>query len=245
MHLVFRINATRGPRSAHMARGRGLQDSSTITPLRAVASGLLAGAVSTLAMDALRFARDRRGGDHNGFRAWEFSSRLSRSKVVTATPTARSHLQRAALAGAATGLRSTVGTAALINAGAPGLPEALTRRHPKAAARRAVAVELVFDKLPSAPSRLARRGLTARIVHAGIAGAVVARGANQPALPAVLVASTTAVVSARVGHEVRVAASDRFPPLLVAAAEDGIALSLAAASTSLRRPGRSGPAAAR
>jgi uncharacterized membrane protein len=157
-------------------------------------------------------------------------------QVVTATPTARSYLLRAALAGAATGLRSTVGTAALINAGAPGLAEALTRRQPKAAARLAVAVELVFDKLPSTPSRLARRGLTARIVYASIAGAVVARSANQSALPAVLVASTAAVVSAKVGHDVRVAASERFPPLLVAGAEDGIALSLAAASTSLRRP---------
>jgi hypothetical protein len=194
MHRVFRINATQRPRSARMARGRGVQDSSTITPLHACV------------------------------------------QVVTATPIARSYLQRAALAGGAKGLRSTVGTAALLNAGAPGLPETLTRRHPKAAARLAVAVELVFDKLPSTPSRLARRGLTARIVYASIAGALVARGANQPELPAVLVACTAAVVSAGVGHDVRAAASERFQPLLGAAAEDGIALSLAAASTSLRWP---------
>lgn len=157
---------------------------------------------------------------------------------MTATPTARSHLQRAALAGAATGLRSTAGIGGLINAGASGLPEVLTRRLPRTAARLAVAAELVFDKLPSAPSRLEPRGLTGRTVNAGIAGAVLARGANQPALPAVLVASTAAVVSARVGHDVRVAASECFPSLVVAAAEDAIAFSLAAASTSPGPTGR-------
>lgn len=41
-----------------------------------VASGLVA-AVGTLAMDALRFARYRRGGGDSGLGAWEFSSDLA------------------------------------------------------------------------------------------------------------------------------------------------------------------------
>jgi hypothetical protein len=49
----------------------------TPTPLGAVARGVLAGAVGTLAMDLLAFARYRRGGGESGFGEWEFSSGLS------------------------------------------------------------------------------------------------------------------------------------------------------------------------
>ena len=48
-----------------------------MTSLRALASGLVAGAVGTPAMDALGFARYRRGGGESGFGAWEFSSGVS------------------------------------------------------------------------------------------------------------------------------------------------------------------------
>jgi hypothetical protein len=47
------------------------------TPLFALSSGLLAGAVGTVCMDALLFALYRRGGGDSAFRAWEFSSGLS------------------------------------------------------------------------------------------------------------------------------------------------------------------------
>jgi hypothetical protein len=43
------------------------------SPLTAVGSGLLAGAVGTFAMDALLFARYRRGGGACPFTVWEFS----------------------------------------------------------------------------------------------------------------------------------------------------------------------------
>lgn len=48
-----------------------------ITPLGAVARGVVAGAVGTAAMDALLFARYRRGGGDSEFADWEFSSGLS------------------------------------------------------------------------------------------------------------------------------------------------------------------------
>jgi hypothetical protein len=47
------------------------------TPLGAIGRGLIAGAVGTAAMDALLFARYRRGGGAIGFRDWEFSSGVS------------------------------------------------------------------------------------------------------------------------------------------------------------------------
>jgi hypothetical protein len=47
-----------------------------MTPLGAVVRGLAAGVVGTAAMDALLFARYRRGGGETGLAAWEFSSGL-------------------------------------------------------------------------------------------------------------------------------------------------------------------------
>jgi uncharacterized membrane protein len=140
-----------------------------------------------------------------------------------------SSLELAALAGAATGLRSTVAMAALINAGVPGLPRQLTGYVAKVAASLGVAGELVADKLPSTPSRLQPVGLGGRLALAA-AGAVLARSAKDPLLPAVAVAAAAALLSARIGHDVRAAASKRVPPAAAATAEDALALGLAAAS---------------
>jgi hypothetical protein len=49
----------------------------SMTPLGAVARGLAAGALGTVAMDASLFARYRRGGGDGRFAPWEFSSGLS------------------------------------------------------------------------------------------------------------------------------------------------------------------------
>ena len=48
-----------------------------MTPLAAVLRGLTAGAPGTLAMDALLFARYRRGGGDSDFWSWESSASLS------------------------------------------------------------------------------------------------------------------------------------------------------------------------
>jgi len=45
-----------------------------VTPVGAVVRGLIAGAVGTAAMDALLFARYRRGGGQTGLEAWESSA---------------------------------------------------------------------------------------------------------------------------------------------------------------------------
>ena len=139
-------------------------------------------------------------------------------------------LWQAAVAGAATGLRSTVAIAALIDGGSPGLPAPLMAQRARTAARIAVAAELVIDKLPGTPSRLEKRGLAARVASASAAAVVLGRGANRPVLPNVLVAAAAALVSAQAGHDLRVAAGKLFPPLAVAAAEDALALTLAAAA---------------
>jgi hypothetical protein len=58
----------RAPRTTQRRRG--------MTPLGALARGVVAGAVGTAAMDALLFARYRRGGGKDGFAAWESSAGL-------------------------------------------------------------------------------------------------------------------------------------------------------------------------
>jgi len=47
-----------------------------MTPVGAVARGLAAAAVGTLAMDLLLFARYKRGDGKSGFRTWELSSEI-------------------------------------------------------------------------------------------------------------------------------------------------------------------------
>jgi hypothetical protein len=61
-------------RNAPLAIAR---QSSAMTPLGGVISGLVAGAIGTVAMDSLLFARYRRGGGDSSPTAWEFSSGLS------------------------------------------------------------------------------------------------------------------------------------------------------------------------
>lgn len=50
---------------------------SRVTPIGAVARGVAAGGIGTVAMDMLWFTRYRRGGGDAGFAEWEFSSNVS------------------------------------------------------------------------------------------------------------------------------------------------------------------------
>ena len=127
--------------------------------------------------------------------------------------------------------------------GAPGLPRPVARPAVRAIAVGAVAIELVLDKLPSTPSRLDRRGLTFRLVLAAFSGMVLARGARRPPLPAMLMAWSSAILGAQLGHDVRVGAARRFPSAAAALVEDGLALGLAVlAIRSGSLPGRTAEA---
>jgi uncharacterized membrane protein len=138
------------------------------------------------------------------------------------------HLVEAALAGVATGLRSTVGVGALVETASHGLPITLTRPPFRLAAGLGVAGELVVDKLPNTPSRLDPPGLLARIALASVAGAVIARSSDRRVAPAIVVAATAALLSARIGHGLRARASRHVPPFAAAVGEDIAALGLAA-----------------
>src|SRR3954447_12247033 len=58
------------------SRRRSVESSRALTPLSAVAEGLVAATVGTVAMDLLLYARYRRAGGSSGFRRWEFSSEI-------------------------------------------------------------------------------------------------------------------------------------------------------------------------
>jgi uncharacterized membrane protein len=121
-------------------------------------------------------------------------------------------MNRALLAGAAAGLRASAGAAAVA-----------TSEPFRTLTRLGMAVELVIDKLPSTPSRLEPVGIGARIATSAFAGAVIARSVRKPALPSALAAVASALVAARVGHDVRVSHNS----LVVAVVEDAIAVGLA------------------
>ena len=61
---------------AHSHRRRGAMPTCGMTPLGAVVRGLVAGAAGTVAMDALLYARYRRGHGEESFEPWESSSGL-------------------------------------------------------------------------------------------------------------------------------------------------------------------------
>lgn len=138
------------------------------------------------------------------------------------------YLVQAALAGAATGLRSTIGVGALVESASGGLPAVALTTPARVVAGLGVGGELIVDKLPTTPSRLEPPGLAARIVLAAVAGAVLARARDRRIAPAALVAAGTAVVSARLGHDLRRLAATRVPPLAAALGEDVVALGVAA-----------------
>jgi uncharacterized membrane protein len=130
---------------------------------------------------------------------------------------ARPHLRSAALLGLAAGLRTFSAPAAL----------ALRRRElnaPRRIVLVAAAGELLADKLPLMPSRLARRGLTGRLCSSAFAGNKVAGPAGAAT------AAASALTSAVAGRRARAAISSP----LGAFAEDWLAIALATLGASRR-----------
>ena len=140
----------------------------------------------------------------------------------------------AALLGVATGMRSTVGLGVLIlREGAGdhsdgGLSGRLASRPAKAAALLAMGAELVLDKLPITGSRLEPAGLIGRVSFAALGGALAARGTGLDPVPAALVAAGSAVVAAKIMHDLRALADRRVPDAPVAVGEDLLSLRIAA-----------------
>jgi uncharacterized membrane protein len=148
---------------------------------------------------------------------------------------------RAALLGAASGMRSTVGLAAVVLTHDRPLPAPLRRPLTSRAVTVSVVGELVADKLPSAHSRLEPPGLVARVASAGLAAALASDREGARVATDVVVAATAALVSARVAHDLRARAAERWGATRAAVAEDAVALVIAftaATAGRSRRPRR-------
>jgi uncharacterized membrane protein len=134
---------------------------------------------------------------------------------------------RAAFIGVASGMRSTVGLAAVVLTRDHPLPAPLRRRLTSRAVGLSVVGELVADKLPSAHSRLEPPGLIARVASAGLAAALASDREGAGVATDVVVAAIAALVSARVAHDLRVRAAERWGATRAAVAEDAVALTIA------------------
>ncbi len=138
-----------------------------------------------------------------------------------------------ALLGAASGMRSTVGFAAVVTRGdKDGLPAALRNRFSRQAADLAVAAELVLDKMPFTGSRLEPAGMAGRLVLGGAAaGLAAARSPGRPVFSSVLVAAAAAALMAKLAHDLRAVAAKKVPDAAVGVVEDLAALGIAAAGS--------------
>ncbi|HEV7396814.1 MAG TPA: DUF4126 family protein [Pyrinomonadaceae bacterium] len=86
--------------------------------------------------------------------------------------------------------------------------------------------ELIFDKLPNTPSRTAARGLIARIVTGGLAGACVSVGGGHEAITGAGLGAIGGVVGCFAGYHARsrIVRSLRVPDIYIAVIEDLIAI---------------------
>jgi uncharacterized membrane protein len=137
-----------------------------------------------------------------------------------------------AILGAASGLRSQLGVAAVVARSDPSLPsmfrEPLIRRLLLAAA----AGELVVDKLPATPSRLTPQGIVPRRVLGALAASLSAQTRQASWPPAAALGASSAAIAARLGHDVRARLARHAPDPAVALAEDALALGAAVAGAS-------------
>jgi uncharacterized membrane protein len=156
------------------------------------------------------------------------ASEEERTVVAPAPP---SMLLRAAALGAASGSRSTAGVGAVALTSMRGdrgaIASGLGSRPGTAVSGVLAAGELVADKLPFVPSRLAPPALAPRVLLGGSSAAAVARrDGHDPVLPA-LVAAASALGSALLAVRLRAAAAQRFGSDKPGAfLEDGLAAAL-------------------
>jgi uncharacterized membrane protein len=148
--------------------------------------------------------------------------------TMEASLPAPSAVAGAALIGCATGLRSQMGLAVLVNRTQPAqLPALLRHRAARPITATAALAELIADKLPSTPPRTQARGLVPRLGLGGLCAGLLARNAGVPVMGPVAVGAGTAAIAAFAGMAARGALAKRIPPVGAALVEDVVAVLLA------------------
>jgi uncharacterized membrane protein len=131
--------------------------------------------------------------------------------------------------GAASGLRSQIGVTTVVVRSASSLPSLFRQPWIKGFLVAAAAGELVVDKLPTTPSRLAPPGLAARLVLGALAAGLFGQTQKAPWLPGAAIGALSAAFTAKVGHDIRARLAHHAPDPAIAVVEDALALGLAAA----------------
>lgn len=126
--------------------------------------------------------------------------------------------------GAAAGLRSMTAPATLLGA---------ADSHWTGPARLAAAGELVVDKLPVTPSRIAPGPLAARVISGGLCGRTLARRDRESLALGTLAGVVGAIAGAYGGYFARryLTTAKALPAFPIALLEDALAIALAAAAT--------------
>ena len=136
------------------------------------------------------------------------------------------------LLGAASGLRGQLGVATVVARSDPSLRPIFRRPWTRRLFVAAAAGELVVDKLPGTPSRLAPVGIAGRLAMGALAGTLFAQTRHASWPPAAAVGASSAVIAAKIGHDVRARLAQHAPDPAVAVVEDALALGLAVAGAS-------------
>jgi uncharacterized membrane protein len=134
--------------------------------------------------------------------------------------------------GASTGLRSQLGLAAVVAHANPSLPPMFRRPGIRRLLLAAAAGELVIDKLPATPSRLAPQGIVPRLALGALAAGLSARTRHAPWLPAAALGASSAAIAAKLGHDARARLARHAPDPAVAVVEDALAVGAAALGAS-------------
>ena len=153
-------------------------------------------------------------------------------KRHNASPTWRHAVVGSVLLGAASGSRSQLGVATVVVRSDPSLPGIFRQPWTRRLLVAAAAGELVVDKLPNTPSRLEPAGLAGRLVLGATAAGLFARTRRDPWLPAAAIGAASAIVAAKIGHDVRAQLDQHAPDAAVAVVEDALAFGLAMAGAS-------------
>lgn len=95
------------------------------------------------------------------------------------------------------------------------------------------ASELVYDKLPSTPSRLDSAPLAARLVSGALCGAAVCFSAGEPVGKGAVLGGMGAIAGAYAGYHLRQRLDQNLPDVAVALLEDAIAIGGSVAVVSL------------
>jgi uncharacterized membrane protein len=123
-----------------------------------------------------------------------------------------------ALLSLATGARTWAGVAAI------------SRRTPTTLF---AAGELIYDKVPSVPSRVAPGLLIGRVAAGALVGFAVGRRTGNSRGGSAIVGGLLAFASAHLTHRMRRALSGRMPPMAAALVEDGIVVGAAMTGAAL------------